>query len=165
MFKKSVIVVQEASPNEASFLKIYHTRFEISKSPIEIFHRPLRPSSETYLNEVGEPGKTLVRKIMCIPGVVKVATQPYRISVEISLAYSFEEIEPKVLEILKSAVPNELLKEERPFVFYIPWQQKGNSPLKTDTKKTSFKESFEKVTAWFKKSFEKVSTWFKKNFK
>jgi len=165
MFKKAVVVVQEASPNEVSFIKIYHTRFEISKSPIETFHRPLRPSSETYLNEVGEPGKTLVRKIMCIPGVVEVATQPYQISVEISLAYSFEEIEPRVLEILKSAVPNELLKEERPFVFYIPWQQKVNPVPKTDTKKTSSKESFEKAIAWFKKSFEKVTTWLKKNFK
>jgi hypothetical protein len=126
MNKKSIIVVDYCSPNERDHFRIFHTRFLVSKSRIESFDKPLRPSSKQYLRKVGEPGITLVQRIISIPGVIKVCTEPYKIAVEISKAYSFEEIEPKVLEALKSVIPAEMLEEKRPLISYIPISEKEN---------------------------------------
>jgi hypothetical protein len=151
MNNKSIIVVDYCSPNERDHFRIFHTRFIVSKSRIENFDKPLRPSSERYLREVGEPGITLVRRIISIPGVIKVWIEPYEIAVEISKAYSFEEIEPKVLEALKSVVPAEMLEEKRPLISYIPISEKGNFFTNLSIK---VKTISSRIANWFKNIFK-----------
>jgi len=153
MYPKSVIVVQDASPNEDD-MKIFHTRFEISNSVIEIFMRPLRPSSEPYLREVGVPGKYLVRELMSLDGVTEVCIQPYEISIHISPSYSFDEVTPQVLEMLKMYTPENML-EEREFVSYVTWRGELKKENKASKKKAD----------WFKDIFSKTSNWFKNIFK
>lgn len=69
----------------------YHTNFEVSRSVIENFKRPLRDSSESYLTKIGSEGASLVRNIMALPGITEIWTHPYEISVGIGQAFSWTE--------------------------------------------------------------------------
>jgi len=170
MYKESVVVVQETSPNEINILKRFHTKFEISKSAIQSFMRPLRPSSKHYLDEVGEPGKSLVKEIMALKGVTEIFIEPYEICVKISLAFGFDEIIPKVLDILKKYTPEDILKEKRPFVSYTSYQ---DLPVSKVIKRLRREENFSRVKylvfkpLWshIRNSFHEVTNWVQNIFK
>jgi hypothetical protein len=74
----------------------YHLKMLLSRTSIQDFRRPLRASSESYLNEVGYPGDQIIRKIFDIPGVTEVWIHPYRLSVEIAKMFDWEEVTPKI---------------------------------------------------------------------
>jgi len=163
---KSVIVVQEHSPNEVDTLRIFHTRFEISASPSQHFMRPLRPSSENYLNQVGVPGKYLIRELMSLDGVDMIFIHPYDVAIGISPAFNFEEIEPKVLEILEMYIPKDILKEKRPLVSYLSCKPNSKEKDKIDTPKSGKRcISFKKIWKHIQNFFRVLGLWFKNTFK
>ncbi|KKR71255.1 MAG: hypothetical protein UU12_C0004G0002 [Candidatus Woesebacteria bacterium GW2011_GWA2_40_7b] len=69
----------------------YHTNFEVSRSVIEDFKRPLRDSSGSYLTKIGSEGASLVRKLMALPGTTEIWMHPYEVSVSIGQAFSWTE--------------------------------------------------------------------------
>lgn len=82
----------------------YHTTAEISQSHIKTFERPLRETSEKYLEEIGEEGAKIVRGIFLLQGVESVSIYPYEMSVFKAEAFDWEGIHPEVLGMLKSTV-------------------------------------------------------------
>lgn len=74
----------------------YHLKTLVSHTSIEDFRRPLRDSSERYLNEVGYPGNQIIKKLFDIPGVIEVWVHPYYLSVEIAKMFNWEESSPKI---------------------------------------------------------------------
>jgi hypothetical protein len=69
----------------------YHTNFEVSKSRIQDFKRPLADWTEGYLKEIGPEGASLVRKLMALPGVVEIWMRPYEVDVEIGKVFNWAE--------------------------------------------------------------------------
>jgi hypothetical protein len=67
----------------------FSTNFEVSRTQIQDFWRPLRDSSEQYLKEIGSDGARLVRKLMDLPGVTEIWIHPYEVTVEISKAFDW----------------------------------------------------------------------------
>ena len=49
---------------------------EISQHPIHVFDRPLRKSSEKYMEEVGDVGSRILRETLAVSGVVSVTIHP-----------------------------------------------------------------------------------------
>jgi len=96
------------NPNQMEF----HVRVEISKRPIESFCRPLRPSSEKYLAEVGEKGAELVRMVMAIPGVIEVFISPYRLTIRKGSLFEWKEIAHDVEKAIKVVFGGEKEREE-----------------------------------------------------
>ena len=72
-------------------LRKFHTNFDLSKSRLEKFERPIRQSSQEYLEKVGPKGAGLVCKTMKVPGVVEISIQPYEVMVEIAKLFNWEE--------------------------------------------------------------------------
>ena len=93
----------EIVPNQN--MRNYNTNFEISKSHIQIFYRPLRESSKEYLTEVGRKGATIVRRLFRIPGVTEVFINPYRLWIIKGECFKWNDIEPKVIETIMKSVP------------------------------------------------------------
>ena len=89
-------------------VRSYHPNFEISKSPIENFWRPVRPDSKEYLKKLGRKGAALVRRLLKIPGVAEVTIQPYEVSVHKGLNFPWDDIQPAVLETIEMSMPKGL---------------------------------------------------------
>ena len=94
-------IISETVPNLR--IKVYHVSVEISQTPIETFLRPLRESSNEYLDKVGEVGTQIVKEILAILGVIEVSIEPYQIQVEKGKAFGWEDIEPGIIGALKKA--------------------------------------------------------------
>jgi len=84
---KKVVVKGSPNPRRREFC----TKFEVSKSLIEHFYRPLRVSSEEYLDVVGPDGAALVTRLMELPGVVEVFIEPHEVTVYIGEAFDWTE--------------------------------------------------------------------------
>jgi hypothetical protein len=85
-------------------IREYNVNRVISESHIERFDRPLRESSEKYLNKIGKLGARLVRAALRLPGVIEVGIEPYTFRITISLAHGWDSIEPSIIRILKKEV-------------------------------------------------------------
>lgn len=83
--------------------RTYHMVTEISQHPIHVFDRPLRKSSEKYMEEVGDVGSRILRETLAVSGVVSVTIHPYELGVEKGKIFSWDTIEPAILNILKDA--------------------------------------------------------------
>lgn len=92
-------IVVEIHPNLEK--RTYHMVTEISQHPIRVFDRPLRKSSEKYMEEVGDVGSRILRETLAVSGVVSVAIYPYELGVEKGKAFSWDTLEPAILNILK----------------------------------------------------------------
>ena len=80
----------------------FHVNVEISQSVIQSFYRPLRPTSDTYLKEVGEKGAKLITRVMAIPGVTEVSITPYSLFLsKDSSLFQWKEIELSVEKALR----------------------------------------------------------------
>jgi len=86
-------------------MRIFHTNFEISESHIQVFYRPLRESSEEYLTKIGRIGATIVRRLFRIPGVTRVFVHPYSLDIEKGECFEWNQIEPKVIEVIMKSAP------------------------------------------------------------
>lgn len=90
----------------------YHLKKLISKTSIQDFHRPLRTSSERYLNEVAYPGNQIIKKLFDIPGVIEVWVHPYELSVKIAKMFSWEESSPKIEKAFEDVLGSLVFKYE-----------------------------------------------------
>ena len=99
----STNVCVEMHPNFQ--MRTYHPNFEISKARIENFWRPVRPESKDYLKKLGRKGAVLVRRVLALHGVAEVTIQPYELTVRKGLNFSWDDIEPKVLEMIEMSMP------------------------------------------------------------
>ena len=81
----------------------YEVGVDISENPHQSFKRPLRDSSDRYLQGVGEIGKSVVCTVLSLPGVVEVWLAPLRIAFKRSGAVDYTDIHPGVLAALKEA--------------------------------------------------------------
>lgn len=85
----------------------FHSNFEVSKTQIKNFWRPLRASSDQYLKELGPDGAALVRKLMDLPGVNEIWMHPYEVTIMIAEAFGWNEhngdicLEEKVQKVFK----------------------------------------------------------------
>ena len=77
--KMALKIQTEFFPNTSCMR--FHLMVEISQVNYQSFDRPLRPTSDQYLEMVGEKGAELVKKVMAIPGVINVSIGPYRLTV------------------------------------------------------------------------------------
>jgi len=84
---------------------------EISKSS-RSFWSPLELISKQRLMEMGKRGATLVKAVLTIPGVYKVEVYPDFIYVAKNVSYTWEIIEPRVIEALKKAFGRSIGKVE-----------------------------------------------------
>ena len=98
--------IKDYAPSLGSVKEI-HTRFEVSNNPYQNFDKPLRPSSEPYLDEVGKIGTQIIREIFDIKGVVRVSITPYCLDIEKAPLFSWDEIEKDLIYILNRA-PDDL---------------------------------------------------------
>lgn len=95
-------IITERVPNP--YHRRYHMPVEVSAYHIHNFHRPLRDSSEKYLEDLGQCGRQIVEEVMKLDGVTAVTIQPYEVSVSIGEAFEWEDIHPHVIMILKGMV-------------------------------------------------------------
>ena len=95
--------VVETHPNHEC--RTYHPDFEISKDHIENFWRPVRPESKEYLQKLGRKGGALVRRLLALPGIAEVTIQPYQIMVKKGQAFSWDILEPQILETIENLRP------------------------------------------------------------
>jgi len=93
-------IKKESFPN--SDVITFHTTAEISQYQIHTFYRPLRDSSERYLQDVGKKGAELVRKVMAIPGIKTVVIEPYELTLTRSSSFfKWGDIEPVAEKTIK----------------------------------------------------------------
>ena len=94
---KSKIVI-EKPPNPQ--FRNYHTSAQICETVIAHFQRPL---DTRYLRKgkIGERGQELVKEVFSSKGVDQIYIKPYELSVEIGLAFDWEDIENDVISALK----------------------------------------------------------------
>jgi hypothetical protein len=89
-------IVVETHPNQHCLT--FHSTTLLSEAHQLDFHRPLRESSEKFLEKIGERGSKLVQALLAIDGVVQVLIEPYHFCVIKGQAFSWEDIKPKILE-------------------------------------------------------------------
>ncbi len=93
----------ETVPNDK--MRCFETNFELSRTRIGDFERPIRPSSEKYLKSLGVAGEKLVRSIFDIQGVLEVWVYPYELSIKIADLFSWtvteneKTMEEKIIDI------------------------------------------------------------------
>lgn len=85
-------------------LRGYHTRAEVCRSVMEHFDRPLRSRSEEYLAKAGPLASQIVRRLMAIKGINGVTTEPYCVAVKKAKCYTWEELEPIILKVVRQAI-------------------------------------------------------------
>lgn len=100
----------------------FHVTGEISQTNSRRFERPLRPSSDRYLEEVGDAGKTIVETVLPMRGITSVTISPYCLRVEKGSAFDWTwegtDLKANILHVLLDAlgegyeVVDETLPEE-----------------------------------------------------
>ena len=90
-------ILTETYPNTR--VKTYHVSFQISNTVIETFRRPIRPSSDQYLNKVEYPGKILVRRLLKIDGVTEVTIRPYSVGITVAKLFRWDDVESDIYQI------------------------------------------------------------------
>ena len=88
--------------------RVYHIKVEISKCESRYFSRPFKDPHK-YLKDIGEVGSQLLKNVFAIPGVVSVKIEAYKIWVDKSPIFCWQEIEPVIIEALKKVVEEEIV--------------------------------------------------------
>ncbi|KKT49511.1 MAG: hypothetical protein UW41_C0005G0014 [Candidatus Collierbacteria bacterium GW2011_GWC2_44_18] len=87
----------EAFPNQN--IHDFHTKVNLAGSESGHFHRPLRTSNIDLL-KLNSKGRSIVERIMKVPGVVEVSIYQYSLTVEKADLFDWSEIEPAVFEAI-----------------------------------------------------------------
>ncbi len=91
--------------------KIYHFGIEISQSS-EVFYRPLRPSSDSYLAKVGPAAAKIVKELFRYDnGVETIRVYSYIIQVKKATLFEWDPIRDILLDIAEEAI-SEIVGEE-----------------------------------------------------
>lgn len=83
------------------YRRCYHVNVRISTDFIEMFHMPLRESSEKYIEKVGPVGSELIRKLDAIIGISEVTLQQYEVGISLGGAFDWSDVEDDILEAIK----------------------------------------------------------------
>jgi hypothetical protein len=81
--------------------KYFHLPAEISKTHFQNFYRPLRDSSEGYLDKVGEIGRKVIKGLFKIEGIEDVSIYPYKMAIRIGHSFTWDDIIPEVKKMIK----------------------------------------------------------------
>lgn len=85
----------------------FNTTFEVSADTTNMFRRPLRESSNRYLARVGDPGASIVKAVLSLPGICSVTIESYEIRVEKGEAFDWVwegiDLKAKILEAITAA--------------------------------------------------------------
>lgn len=95
------IRVQEFPHSDCLFFSVNRLISQINK---EKFYRPLRKSSEKYLQNVGDLGSRLVKAALRLPGVTEVEITPYMIEVTFSKAHDMESVKNSIIRLINREV-------------------------------------------------------------
>jgi len=126
-------ILEELQRNDSNLMHL-HTTVEISQYCINSFYRPLRDTSEEYLEKVGEKGAELVRRVIAIPGVKELFIHPYELTlVRSSSLFEWEDIVPAAKKAIKVIFGREreevkyLSLAEIPIIVILvePWKRLG----------------------------------------
>ena len=122
---------------------LVHVTEEMSECPSQAFQRPLRPSSDKYLAEMGEKGAELVRRILAIPGVVDVSIHPYKLRIEKAPLFQWKKIELRTEKALK-----QIFGGEREEVNYLSLTEIPISVILT--------EPFKRLGGFFRNAWHRI---------
>lgn len=80
-------------------IRRFHTKVNLNGDGSGHFSRPLR-ETDADLHKLGSHGRSIVEKVMQIPGVVEVSIYRYNLTVEKANLFDWSEIEPTVFEAI-----------------------------------------------------------------
>jgi len=104
MSENEIKVYIETVPNPDCI--IVHVNYEISNAVIENFMRPLRDSSERYLDKIGPLGTKIVRELFSLQGIAEVTIQPYQLHIQKGKLFDWVKLKPAIKRILnKQGLP------------------------------------------------------------
>jgi len=95
--KARVAVEVESFPNHSC--RGFNTKVNLTGDEDGHFSRPLR-TTDPDLRKLGSHGRSIVEKVMQIPGVVEVFIYQYKLTVEKADLFNWSEIEPAIFEAL-----------------------------------------------------------------
>lgn len=95
--------VIEVVPNDR--IRVYHTRGKMSRSTIMLLTLGDKlGKANRDLAEAGPIAREIVRRLFDIRGIERLALRAYSADVSIGRAFTWEEIEPQILAVLKTAL-------------------------------------------------------------
>lgn len=89
-------VDQEKNPN----CRTYNTVHRISNHYIQAFNLPIEEDISENLEEVGEIGTCILKRLFEIPGIRAIFFKEYLITIEKHEDASWKEIQPKILDAI-----------------------------------------------------------------
>ncbi|MFV1917699.1 MAG: hypothetical protein ACC618_04445 [Patescibacteria group bacterium] len=96
-----------------AYYRWYHTDFRISNTNLVLFEHGVSDYQEGKLKKIGGKGSQLVRGAFEINGVERVYISPFTLSIAISRAVRWEDVEKKLFELFKSAFGIKQIKIHR----------------------------------------------------
>lgn len=94
---KKLRMVVDIPPNDR--IRVFHLDRKICNSYISEIGPDLK--SKLYLGDAGPISRTIAKRLYVINGITRLTFSPYEVDVEIGKAFSWKEIEAKVVRILR----------------------------------------------------------------
>jgi hypothetical protein len=95
-------------PNQE--IRSFLTDLEISALRVEKFRRPLEKDRENALKSLGTIGAQVVKEILAIQEVRDIQIKPKEVRITKEASCSWEEIEERILEILRRALKRKQIR-------------------------------------------------------
>ena len=106
MAEQEIVIYDHPNREMKSFL----TQVELSPPRLEHFKKPLDTESQAILAQLGLIGSQLVKEIMALPGVMSLRIKPKEIMVKKEVSASWEDIQDKILLILRRSLRKKGMK-------------------------------------------------------
>jgi hypothetical protein len=100
-------------PNQE--IRSFLTAVDLFSPRVERFKNPLDQAAEEILKGSGTLEWRIVTEIMIIPGVEEIHTKPKEIRIKKNRSYSWQDIEPRVIQVLKQALRRKQIKAVAPW--------------------------------------------------
>jgi hypothetical protein len=110
MNEQDIVIYHHPNPEMKSFL----LSEEISAPRVEHIKNPLTPETRASLKPLGVLGAQIAEEIMAISGVAALQIKPKEIRVKKEVSASWEDIQGKVLDILRRALRRKQIRIVRP---------------------------------------------------
>jgi hypothetical protein len=106
MAEQDIVIYKHPNPEMKSFL----LSEEVSAPRVEHLKNPLSQEAKASLKSLGVLGAQIAEDILRIPGVAALQIKPKEIRVKKEASASWDDIQGKVLEILRSALRRKQMK-------------------------------------------------------
>ncbi|MEJ2724621.1 MAG: NifU N-terminal domain-containing protein [Deltaproteobacteria bacterium] len=106
MAERDIVIYNHPNPEMKSFL----LSEEISSPRVEHLKNPLTREAKASLKSLGVVGAQVAGDIMAISGVAALEIKPKEIRVKKEVTASWDDIQEKVLEILRTALKRKQMK-------------------------------------------------------